>query len=175
MARDMHREGRGWLWLVLGVVAAVACGPIAPEQPPPNRPPYIHPDRVRPERSVVEVDELSGGSLQLEVTELLDPNDENRLFYVWIGDERGIQQVQEASPLSTTRINGDRYHTFQSVELQLDPCEVVSSGTRKETIWLYVSDRRFATVTTDRVVPRSNAYVVSRTWVLEYSPQLCTQ
>ena len=177
MACDVHDDnGWAWRWIVLaaGLIGATACGPVEPEPPEPNRAPYIPPDRVRPDRRLVDVDTLNGGVVELEVTELLDPNDENQLFYAWIGDQRGIQRVGNVDSVDTTRINGDSYHTFQAVNLRINPCDVVGTGTRHETIWLYVSDRRFEDVSNDRAVPRTGAFVVSRTWVLAYAPQICT-
>jgi hypothetical protein len=174
----MHQKGHRWilglsaLWLG---AAVAACGPIDFEQTI-GKPPYIDPDETTPGEEVVVIEQLGDGTVTLRANELYDPNDHDQLYGLWFGDERGlIDDVTLQAAGDTVVLNDDEateetFYTFEGTEQAIDPCEQIQANNFKETIWLFISDAAFADLTNP--TPASDAYLVSRAWVLRYSTSL---
>ncbi|MFB6263157.1 MAG: hypothetical protein ABEL76_05950 [Bradymonadaceae bacterium] len=168
---DIHRSlAAGMAWLATGIACALfaACGPIEPEQPPPNAPPHIEPSAVRPQASVVRVDSSQSGPVEqtLQIQRLLDPNAEESLFGVWFGDERGFISQFESERTGTTSVADRTYRTFEGTARTLQVCDP-EAGLSNESIWLFVSDGRFREVTNQSVTAGEDAFMVSWTWTIK--------
>jgi hypothetical protein len=178
LARTMHQNSHRWMLcfatLWWGWVAT-SCGPIDFEQTI-GKPPYIDPDETTPAEEVVVIEQLGDGTVTLRANELYDPNDHDQLYGLWFGDERGlIDDVTLQSAGGTVVLNNNEdteetFFTFEGTEQAIDPCEQIQANNFKETIWLFISDGDFADLTNP--TPADDAYLVSHTWVLQYSTSL---
>lgn len=145
--------------------------PIHPMEPEMNHPPYIDPDFVRPRRELVRVESIP---VRLSVEAILDPNEEDVLYYAWIGKNSGlIEQAQVWPNLEQSSLYKGIFYQFGRVELEIDPCSERLRGVDTETIWIYVADRRFTRVSGEGVEVDTGGYVESHSWVLEFRTGLC--
>jgi hypothetical protein len=163
----------GWLvWLP-------ACVPIEPEQPEPNRPPHIDSDRVTPEGQVTRFGDADDPNIELSVDVLLDPNREETLYYAWYSsvDDASRFTFNQSDRLGPPEGPNDPFYRFEGVSKTIDACEVIgqANSQRTETIWLFVTDREFQSLTEDSFRLQEDAYVDSWAWVLEYAPGLSNQ
>ena len=165
MERILHK-----LWLGIPVLwgsVMLACGPIEVEQLE-ERAPYIDPNNVNPDRQTIQV----RSSRSIEVSTLYDPNDEDRLYVVWMSDERGFQGSFESDYTGQVQLQQSTFYAFEGTAIDLDPCEF-GGQQQDETLWLYVSDRRFASTTDESVKPAQGGFLASRAWNIEYFPGNC--
>lgn len=159
--------------------ACLLTPPIEPVEPELNYPPYIDPDFVRPDRDVVRVERPPGTlgvpPIRVSVETLLDPNPENTLYYAWIGRRLGlIEQARVSRNTEQTSLYNDIFYQFGRVDLELDPCNERLRGTDSETIWIFVSDRRFTRVTSDGVQVELGGFIDAHSWIFEFEAGLCS-
>lgn len=160
------RTTTGWLTVVAAVaVAAAGCGPVEPE-PRTNDPPYI--GEVVPPQSIVDV---SGQNTEETITavQLYDPDREDSLSVRWLSDRRGFLSDTNSNRVRETTLNGRRFHQFEEVSVTIDLCAPDDQLSGRETVWLYVSDRDIEQSSDGTVRPGAGGYLVSHSWVFEYT------
>ncbi len=147
------------------MLGAGACGPVEPQLPE-ERPPYI--GTVDPSEAIYQV-RGDDTEVTLRAVELYDPNREDDLHAVWIGSNQGFisETTTDRIADSSVRRRGAEFFQFEEITQSVDPC--IDGETRgRETIWLYVSDRSFQSITPEAVEGAEGAFVVSHSWVLDY-------
>lgn len=148
------------------MVVAAGCGPIEPE-PRTNAPPYI--GELDPSEAIV-----SGAGEDPKVTlravQLYDPDQEESLNVRWVGNKRNFISDTTSSRIGETTLNDQKFHQYEEVSVELYPCRLDEQPGR-ETVWLYVSDRRIEQSPNGTVRTVEGGYLVSHAWALDY---LCT-
>lgn len=172
VARTVHHLFRCLFLSTCCQTGCVATPPIEAEPPDINLPPFIDPDRALPTSSIVTV--TSSNDIVLEVSQLFDPNPEEKLFYAWIAEGGWISQIGN-TPLSTDQIGlyKDAYYRFDGVQYAFNPCNADVRDKRSETIFLYVSDRPFITVTNTTLTPDPAGFLDAWSWVFQIQPGVC--
>jgi hypothetical protein len=173
MARNLHHKlagiGRRWwplaaAWLLVVGLPSAGCGPLEADQPE-QGPPHI--GRVEPTQPIYQV---SGTETNVQLRAVLyDPNRHDELHVAWFGSETGFILDSQTAREAEVRYQGGDFHRYEEVTQTVDPCE--SGETRgRETFWLYVSDRPFASLDgrARSVEAAEEAFVVSHSWVLDY-------
>lgn len=159
--------------LSLGGAGCFVSPPIEPLQLEPNYPPYIDPIFVRPTREVIRVDTPDLQRLSIET--FLDPNDEDVLYYAWIGEKLGlIEQFEVGRRLDQSELFKGIFYQFGRVEIEIDPCSERLRDAESETIWIYVADRRFVRITANGVEVEDGGYMDAHVWLLKFGPRLCS-
>lgn len=154
-----------------GVVVA-GCGPISADRPE-SRPPYIDPAEVNPAQRVIKIIDADPETVKFSVT-ALDPNREELLNSVW-ATESELLADSELSRTNRSELNGEQFFEYDPAAFELDPCRIAEGG-ENETIWLYIADRQFQSIspTQGEIRVRSGGFIVSRSWVLSLSPSACS-
>jgi hypothetical protein len=160
-----------------GLVTGTGCivsPPISPMEAEPNYPPYIDPVFVRPTREVIRVDTPEIQRFSVET--LLDPNDEDVLYYAWIGEKLGlIEQYEVARRPEQTELFKGIFYQYGRVEIEIDPCAERLRDADSETIWVYVADRRFVRLTATGVEVEEGGFMDAHVWLMKFGPRLCTR
>lgn len=148
--------------IIVSLIATFGCGPIEVDRPEPG-PPYIHPNKVSPPGLLV----VTSGPETFTANGLYDPNREDVLHVAWMSQSlRGPTTstvAREGDKLH--EINKGKYYKFESTEFEVDPCDQPEG---RSTVTLYVSDRSFQSTSENGVEPRPGAFVVERSWTLDF-------
>lgn len=140
---------------------------IEPEPAQINYAPYIDRTVAFPDAQVVRVE--TQDPIVLRVTEVLDPNPEERLYFAWFGRTSGLLQSSTLRRISDEPDATTGFYVFEGTERTIDPCDDRFSTVQNETIWLYVSDRDFAETGNNGVFEQEGQYKVALTWALEFN------
>ena len=181
MARPLHNlepsmRNRAKAALVLVAVmfmnACLVAPPIEPEPPDINKPPFVDPDRVQPELSVVTV--TTADEINVQATELYDPNPEESLSWVFLSEKSGVLRSSRSQPaLDQEDLYLGIFYRFEGASYLFNPCNQDVRGEPTETIFLYVSDRPFQDITDNEVVVEEGAFLDAWGWVFQIPPGVC--
>ena len=158
-------------FLLLSLVTGCLGAPVEEEPPDVNLPPYISPEFLTPDREVLWVE--SAEPVELAVETLLDPNPEERLYYVFIGERTGLLEQSNVSAVPTDDLYRDAFYQFDRVAVDVDPCAERLRDHTDELIRLFVSDRPFDRVTEAEVEADDDGFIAAHRWLLRINEQIC--
>lgn len=151
--------------------ACIITPPIEPEPPDINQPPYIEPDRVRPQESIIAI--TDGNEIELQVTELFDPNLEESLHYALVGEKNGLVRIGLSGlSLDQDELYRGVFYRYEGVSYLLNPCSIALRGESTETIFLYVSDRPIEINDSDITIAEG-AFLDVWAWVFQLQAGIC--
>lgn len=164
-------DALGWTLALLVVAAGTGCGPVEPE-PLDNKPPFI--GEVSPQQAVREV-QGKNLTVQLKGLKLYDQNREESLHVAWFGSNpppgprnRRFINRTTVDRIQQTTLQKGTYYVYEEASEEIEYCGPSQEETSgRETIWMYVSDRPFASLGDD-VEPSRGGFLVSHAWVVDY-------
>ncbi|MGM0555648.1 MAG: hypothetical protein ACQEVA_04630 [Myxococcota bacterium] len=176
--------------LIGAVVTFAGCilPPKLPDVEEEQVPPYIVPETVLPSERIVDITRTRTDGSEPSITLELEARDQNLhdgLFYVFLSNTRGIiQQGFERNFSQEVADDGEiEYFSYRIGVEALPLCTDVPES-RVETITVFVADQDFGTISAaDPEPPKlidlgpdgETGHIVSRTWILEYTLDACTQ
>lgn len=154
--------------LVLSTAASCLLSPPIETRQEANLPPLIQPQS---KNATISVTREKATSQVTVSAELFDPNEEPRLFYLFLSDEQGNLLTSQ----KLARAAVDDMLFYGSVSLTVDPCTSGVPVPGTEVITLYVSDRSFQTTSSnpDDIVIADGAFLVAYSWTLRYEDGIC--
>lgn len=138
---------------------------VTPEPEERNLPPYL--DFMDPEIPQITAD--SPEPIQLSVR-AFDPNREESLHYVWVGEETFPEQ-DEVFRVPGESLQNGIFYRFEPIEKTIEPCGPDLAGEARETVWVYVSDRDLTI--NNRTVTPDGEYLESFAWIIDIRPDAC--
>ncbi|MFP4598285.1 MAG: hypothetical protein ACLFVJ_08535 [Persicimonas sp.] len=172
--RWVGRAARVVMSLGLLLVAGCILSPPIEPRDEPNLSPRIQPFLPDDKSAVVPITRESlqrDPEVQLAAN-LYDANNEPELFYLFLSDEEGIIAQSETGG-AVGELGAEFF--FGPVDYTFAPCDLEISAPGTEVITLYVSDRRFQSLSP---VPREiteaeGALTVAYSWTLKYEAGIC--
>ena len=165
MSRRLPLGAAAWL----GLPGCLLAPPVEIEAAQENLPPYIDYSETFPAQEVVFADDTD--TIELSAGGLFDPNPEPELFYVWYSATRS-EVLDSTNTVLIER--GELFSQYAPVSISINPCARDLQGRQSESIWLYLTDRRWERVGSAGVVPAPGAFLTARAWTLDLSFVVCT-
>ena len=148
--------------------ACIVPPPIEPEDNEVNLPPVL--EFITPEFPTQTITDPQGVPLSARP---FDPNPEEEIFFAWIGQKIGTQQLLSSRRTLNEELFNGALYSFETIEFTLNPCQERLRGETSETIWLYVSDRRLQQLTETSVETEEGGYISATSWTFDIRPGAC--
>ena len=171
MAHHLHQSKAKFATCVATVVWLSGClaPPIEPEPEELNIAPFLA--FPSPDQRVVTFD-----SPESEEFTILgfDPNtDDETLYYVWLGEENSFYSQGQVSRDASAELEAGVYHQFEPITETIAPCDPRLQGVSEETLWVFVSDGRFLSLSDTELEVEEDRFIVSFSWVFNIRPDAC--
>lgn len=176
VAGDMARG----LLIVCVAVAPAGCilsPPIEDAEVDQNYPPFLVSEAMTPPDEVYVARDSDSASITFSVDRFYDPDPEDRLYYAWYSPTPGLGILEnETRPRTQQEATsfGIAY-AFEGTSFSLNPCQDLLTGSQSISLWLYVTDRPWASTGTNGVEPDrdAGAFMTSWTWIIDRSNLIC--
>ena len=162
--------------LIVGLPGCIFAPTYDYAPPEENHPPLIHPDQVRPAQQIIVAS--GADEIVLSVDRVYDLDDEPELYYIWYSSTLGT--VKDSTLARSSDNLAENYGVFygydgEDADYRVRPCADELRGRQSETVWFYLTDRNWESVSAVEPEYDDGAFLVSWSWVIDLRDVTCSE